>query len=183
MIKIKPPFLRNAIAIAAIFIATQASADEHSYKEVSGWRIFQNEKDCSAIAGFTDDEYVAFFYDASTKSTSVVFTDRDSTSLEEYEKRNLDIMLLKANGKLDDGWESTEFTVLVNDDDRRVFRSQSLDDPALADFRGARAIGFFYKQKKIASYDLAGSGAALREVERCSQRIHNINPKDVFAGE
>lgn len=175
-------WLMGIASLPLVFAGSAALGADEALKVVAGWRIYENDADCSAITVFTDDELVGIFYDASDRTTQVLFTDQDSTSLAEGDKRTLDIILKRSDGTIDDGWEATEFSVKIFEDGRRVFVSQWLEDPALADFKRAVAVGFFYNDRKIGAYNLGGTGAALREVERCSQRVHNINPRDPFAG-
>jgi hypothetical protein len=112
-----------------------------------------------------------------------VFTDADATSLNQGDTRTIDVYLKRTDGSLDEGWQATAFTVDTDPDGRRIFVSQKLKEPALADLEQATAVTFFYNDKEIAAYQLAGSAAALKAVEQCSMKVHNINPKDVFAGE
>lgn len=160
-----------------------AAADDDPIDEIGAWSIYRNATNCAAFSAFADEEFVGIYYDASDRSTWIVFTDVDATSLDDGDARTIDIYLERADGSIDDGWEGVEFTLGVGGDGRRLFVSQDLDEPALSDFKKARTIGFFYKDRKIAAYDLAGTAAALGAVERCSMGVHGINPRDVFAGE
>lgn len=170
------------LALTLILMATPAISEENShYTEVGGWYIYRHSNDCSAISTFEDDEMVSFSYNAKDKTTQVMFSYKDGTSLKENDEKTLGVYIIRPNGKLDDGWDSVKFFAIVGSDGLPSLVSQPLKAPALEDFKKALTIGFFYDGNKIGSYKLQGTDAALSEVERCSQRIHNINPRDVFA--
>jgi hypothetical protein len=175
--KLRSPALLLLLATSTAVLAAKP------IDRVAGWSIYRNKADCSAYSVFADDESVGISYDASDRATSIVFTDADATSLDEGDTRTIDIYLKRTDGSLDDRWKGTEFTVGTDADKRRIFVSAKLDEPALNDFKNATAVTFFYNDKKIAAYQLAGSAAALKAVKQCSQRLHHINPNDVFAGE
>lgn len=160
-----------------------AAAQDGPYKSVGGWSIYRNDGNCAAYTTFQDDEMVGFSYDASNGATRISFTNIDATSLKKNDRRPIDIVLLFPAGTMDNMFESSRFNILVGDDGRRMFTSQWMKRPALSDLKNALTIGFFYKERKIASYSLKGTAVALKEVERCSMDLHNINPRDVFAGE
>lgn len=173
----------NWLAPALLLASSTAALAAKPVDHVGGWSIYQNKTDCSAYSLFADDEMLGVTYDASDRSTSIVFTNAAATSLAEGDTRTIDIYLKAADGSLDDGWRATVFTVSTDPQGRRIFVSQKLMEPALADFKNASAVTFFYNDKKIAAYQLAGTAAALGKVEQCSMKVHHINPKDVFAGE
>jgi hypothetical protein len=174
--------MMKLLTAALLLLAAPAFAeDDGSYTTVGEWSIYRNTDECSALATYEDNEIVGFFYDAKEKTTRVMLTYKDGTSLKNTEKRTLAIYIIRPNGRLDDGWDSVKFTVVVGSDGLPSLISQPLEHPALDDFKKALKIGFYYNDKMIGSYNLKGTGAALREVERCSQRLHKINPRDVFA--
>ena len=170
-------------ALTLLLASSSAAIAAKPIDRVAGWSIYKNKTDCSAYSVFADDESVGISYDASDRSTSIVFTNADATSLAEGDTRTIDIYLKAADGSLDDGWRGTAFTVSTDAQGRRIFVSQKLMEPALTDLKNAAAVTFFYNDKMIAAYQLAGTAAALSKVEQCSMKVHHINPKDVFAGE
>lgn len=171
------------IAVALFLASSTPTFAAHSIDRIAGWSIYRNETNCSAYSEFTDDEFLGISYDASARWTWIIFTDADAKSLDEGDKRTIDVYLKRPDGSIDDSWEGIEFTLQKNSDGRRIFLSQNLGEPALSDLKNATAIVFFYKDRKIAAYSLAGSSAALSSVERCSMGIHHIDSKDVFAGD
>jgi hypothetical protein len=166
------PLLAGSVA------ATAAPIDK-----IAGWSIYRNESNCSAYSVFSNNEALGIAYDASDRSTRIVFTNADAKSLTKGDTRPIDIYLKRADGTIDNSREGTEFSLGIDSDGSRVFVSQALAEPALADLKNAVAIVLFYKDRKIAAYSLAGTAAALAAVERCSMKVHHIDPKDVFAGE
>ncbi|HEX7711311.1 MAG TPA: hypothetical protein VF418_10280 [Sphingomonadaceae bacterium] len=167
----------------ALFLASSMPATAAPIDKIAGWSIYRNEDNCSAYSVFSNNELFGIAYDASDRSTKIVFTNADAKSLDEGDTRTIDIYLKRADGTIDNSREGTEFTLGVDSDGSRVFVSRNLAEPALADLKNATAIVLFYKDRKIAAYNLAGTAAALSAVERCSMKVHHIDPKDVFAGE
>ncbi len=171
-----------SLPLALLLFATPAQSTESGYyKDVRGWSIFRNDKDCAAISMFENKEALGFNYNAKKRTTEIFFTYKDGTSLVDADTRTLAVYIEEPNGQMDDGWDSVEFTALVAKEKAPLLWSQPLKDPALEDFKRATKMAFFYNDKKIATYNLSGTGAALLEVERCSQQLHNINPNDVFS--
>jgi hypothetical protein len=176
--------MRLKLVLPALLLASAAPAlAAKPIDRVAGWSIYRNESNCSAYSAFADNELLGISYDASDRSTRLVFTNADADSLAEGDARTIDVFLKRTDGTLDDHWRGIEFTVGANPDGSRVFVSRALEEPALKDFKNAGSVVLFYKDRKIAAYDLAGTAAALGAVERCSMKVHHINPRDVFAGE
>ena len=173
----------NWLAPALLLARSSAAIAAKPIDRVAGWSIYKNKTDCSAYSVYADNESVGITYDASDRSTAIVFTNANATSLAEGDTRVIDIYLKRPDGSLDDHLKGTEFTVGNDAGGGRIFVSAKLAEPALSDFKNAGAVTFFYNDKKIAAYQLTGSAAALNAVERCSLQLHHINPKDVFASE
>lgn len=172
-------WLTPALLLASPTAAIAAKPIDH----VGSWSIYRNKTTCSAYSTFADGESLGISYDASDRSTSVVFTNANATSLAQGDTRTIDIYLKRPDGSLDDSRRGTGFTIDTDSGGRRIFVSGELPEPALSDFENASAVTFFYNDKMIAAYQLTGSAAALKTVEQCSMKLHDINPKDVFAGE
>lgn len=149
------------------------------YKTVQGWNIYRNSEDCGAAAVFKSS-ILEVSYNAKKHSTSVLFTYPDGTSLSEGDQRTIGIYFLKQDGTLDSGWKSLQFTAHLLDNSPILF-SPNLNDPAFSDFSAAKTVGFFYNEKLISSYNLAGLSDALREVRQCSLLVNHLNSRDVFA--
>lgn len=158
----------------------RATTAATSYVSVEGWDIYKNETSCTAVASFKSNNAISVRYFAKTHGVVVGFSYPEGTSLKEGDKRTANIVLVKPNGSVDDGWRSIKFTTRVYDG-IPVLNSDLLDDPALSDIKSAKQIGFFYKEKLVTAFPLNGIHNAITEVTRCSQRVNGLNSTDVFA--
>lgn len=175
--------MRLILSALAVLLASATQTMAAPIDKIAGWSIYRNEANCAAYSVFSDNEMLGISYDASDRSTKIVFTNADAKSLGEGDTRVIDVYLKRPDGTIDNHWEGVDFTLGTNPDGGRVFVSRNLEEPALADLKNATTIVLFYKDRKIAAYNLAGTSAALNAVERCSMKVHHIDPKDVFAGE
>lgn len=150
------------------------------YTSIGRWSIYRNTESCTAVGRYKDNSFFSVRYYAKTHGTVIGFSYPDGTSLNEGDERAVAIYLVSADGTLDDGWKAAKFTVQVFEG-IRILSSFRLDDPALSDLRSAKQIGFFYNDKIVSAFNLDGLRDAIGEVSKCSLRVNNINPKDVFA--
>ena len=146
-------------------------AEAGPYRQLMGWSIYRNATNCSAYMAFDNGEIVGFTYDAPGRSTRVAFTNADAKSLEDRDSPTIDILVRQPDGQVDRTFETTVFTVSVDQEGGRTLLSRWLGPPALKSFMEAGAVGFFDGEKELAVFDLKGSAAALQEVERCSAAL------------
>ena len=151
-----------------------------SYTTVQNWDIYRNKTDCAAVQSYESNTVLAIHYNASRHDLSAGFSYPEGQSLKEDDQRQIDVKFVTRTNKLDDGWKNVSFTVSIVQGEP-ILSSQWLKDPAFEDFSNAKAVGFYYQNKQIKAYDLAGLSAAMAEVARCSKSVNHINPKDVFA--
>ena len=163
-------------AIGSLAWSFAANAGPTEIGEFGGFTLFRGDERCSIIANFDGDETMVVSYDASLKAANIAFTNHDATSLGQGDKRTLNVYFVDG-GRLDDGWEGTEFTASVEDSGDRMLISQNLDPAFLQDFAEGSGIGFFYGDKKITSYDLKGSAAAISALRNCSIRTRRTEPE------
>ncbi|GEM_PF-1921621 len=168
-------------SFSALQCATPVLADDSPYKKVRGWSLYRNETNCSAYMMFENGEAVGFAYDAPGRSTRVTFSDAHAASLKDGDSPTIDMLLRKTDGTVDHAWEGTVFMVSVDRDGRRTLTSRWLGPPALENFRTAAFIGFFNGNREIGVFNLAGTAAALEEMQHCAMRLHDIDPRDAFA--
>lgn len=162
--------LKALVPLAALMFATPTLAQDGAYKQVGGWHIYRNDTHCSAYLMFENREVVGFTYDGPGRSTRVVFTDANATTMEDGASPTLDVLLRYPDGKVDHTFASTVFMVTVDDDGRRTLTSRWLGPPSLESFRKASLLGFYDGDRQIGVFNLRGTAAALQEVERCAQR-------------
>jgi len=165
--------LKFLVPLAALLCWSPAMASEGSYKQVRGWSLYRNETHCSAYMMFDNNEAVGFTYDAPGRSTRIIFSDARATSLEDGDSPTLDILLRQSDGTVDHTWEDTVFMVAVDEDGRRTLSSRWLGPSALQSFMNAAHVGFYDGNREIGVFDLAGTAAALEEVEHCSRQLRN----------
>lgn len=158
----------------------ESSKPSTRYTTIESWDIYRNSIDCAAVSTFVDSSVLGIHYFAKERNLVVTFTYPSGNSLSEGDQRKLDIRFLTQKSVLDEGWKNVTFSVTI-DSGTRFLTSQYLLSPALADFVGAKSVGFFYQGKRVAVYNLAGISGALAEVEKCSNRVNHIDANDVFA--
>jgi hypothetical protein len=146
-------------------------ADDGAYRQVSGWSIYRNESNCSAYMMFENREAVGFTYDAPARSTRIIFSDANATSLRDGASPTLDVLLRMPDGTVDHSWAGTVFMVTVDDDGRRTLTSRWLGPPSLDSFRNATLVGFYDGDRQIGVFNLRGTAAALQEVDRCATAL------------
>lgn len=161
-------WMKALVPLAALLCGAQAVAQGGAYKTVSGWSIYRNETHCSAYLMFENREAVGFTYDAPGRSTRVVFTDANATTLRDGASPSLDVLLRYPDGTVDHSWARTVFMVTVDDDGRRTLTSRWLGPPSLDSFKKASFVGFYDGDRQIGVFSLRGTAAALQEVERCA---------------
>jgi YD repeat-containing protein len=155
----------------AALLCWSASADSKAYRQVGGWSIYRNESNCSAYMMFENREAVGFTYDAPGRSTRIIFSDANATSLRDGASPPLDVLLRMPDGTVDHSLERTVFMVTVDNDGRRTLSSRWLGPPALDDFKKASLVGFYDGERQIGVFNLRGTAAALQEVERCAAAL------------
>jgi YD repeat-containing protein len=163
--------LKILVSLAALLCWTPAAAADGAYKQVRGWSIYRNETHCSAYMMFENGEAVGFSYDAPGRSTRIIFSDKNATTLEDGASPSLDVLLRQPDGTVDHSWERTVFMVTVDDDGRRTLSSRWLGPPSLESFKSATLVGFYDGERQIGVFNLRGTAAALQEVERCSATL------------
>lgn len=163
--------LKALVLLAALTGWFPALAADGPYKEVGGWSLYRNETFCSAYMMFDNDEAVGFTYDAPGRSTRIIFSDARATSLADGDSPTLDILLRQSDGTVDKTWEGTVFMVAVDEDGRRTLSSRWLGPPALESFKNAAYVGFYDEDREIGVFNLAGTAAALQEVEQCARQL------------
>src|SRR5690606_15410192 len=112
--------------------------------------------------------------DALSRSTRVTFSNAHAISLKDGDNPSIDILLRQPDGTVDDTWKSTVFLVTIDDEGRRTMSSRWLGPPALENFGNAAFLGFYDKDREIGVFSLKGTAAALKEVQACSMRLHDI---------
>jgi YD repeat-containing protein len=120
---------------------------------------------------FDNGEALGFTYDAPGRSTRIVFSDANLTSLDDEDSPTLDILLREPDGTVDHSWEGTVFMVTVDEDDRRTLTSRWLGPPALENFKSAAVVGFYDGERQLGVFNLSGTAAALSEVEDCANGL------------
>lgn len=172
--------LRIIAASSALVSAGAQGAKEVG--TIEGWTIYRDDesKSCRMIGVYENDEALIVRYDASEKDAVVTFTEKQATSLKDGDKRSLDILFVQG-GAVDDGWEDTDFRVMVASDGQRWLTSQTLTSAFLADFGKASTIAFFVNERKIDSYNLKGSSKAVAALQKCAMEAAGLNPLDPFA--
>ena len=165
--------LKVLVSLAALLCGSQAIAQDGAYKTVGGWSIYRNETHCSAYMMFENREAVGFTYDAPGRSTRIVFSDANATSMKDGASPTLDVLLRMPDETVDHSWERTVFMVTVDDDGRRTLTSRWLGPPALETFRKATLVGFYDGERQIGVFNLRGTAAALQEVEQCSKALRS----------
>jgi len=158
--------LKALVPLAALLCWSPASAA--AYKQVGGWSVYRNESNCSAYMMFENREAVGFTYDAPGRSSRIIFSDANATSLRDGASPTLDVLLRMPDGTVDHSWAKTVFMVTVDDDGRRTLSSRWLGPPSLEDFKKATLVGFYDGERQIGVFNLKGTAAALQEVERCA---------------
>lgn len=173
--------LMIALALAA------SGPAESEIKMVQDWGIYENDdgSGCTMLQAFNDRQsgkvsVLHLDFSAKDKDASVGFSNFTATSLQTGETKSLKIVFLGARGSFDDGWDERDFRVYVNDEGARTFLSERLDREFLDDFAKNTVIGFFTGETLVSSFELKGSAEAVRELERCSFRVHGLNIKDPF---
>ncbi len=161
------------LAPFAVLLGPQAMANAGPYTQVRGWSIYRNETNCSAYMMFDNDEALGFTYDAPARSLRITFSDARMTWLSDGDNPTFDVLLRQPDGTVENSWESTVFSVTVEEDGRRNLSSRWLGPPALDDFRAAAVVGFYEDDRELRVFSLAGTGAALNEVEDCARRLRN----------
>ena len=160
--------LKALVPLAALLCWSPAIAADGAYKQVRGWSIYRNETHCSAYMMYENGEAVGFSYDAPGRSTRIIFSNANATSLREGASPTIDVLLRQPDGTVDHSWEGIVFMVTVDDDGRRTLSSRWLGPPSLESFKKASFVGFYDDEAQIGVFNLSGTAAALQEVERCS---------------
>ena len=163
--------LKILVPLAALLCWPSVLAQDGSYKQVRGWSLYRNEANCSAYMMFDNGEALGFTYDAPGRSMRVVFSDANLTSLDDGDSPTLDVLLREPDGTVDHMWEGTVFMVTVDEDGRRTLTSRWLGPPSLESFKGASVVGFYDGEQQISVFNLAGTAAALGEVEDCANQL------------
>lgn len=154
------------------------------YWQKGGWNIIidTDKRYCMLSASYKSGRFFSVFYKPKDKNVTLYFTDPNSTSLQDGEKKNLQVILRSPRMTFDDGWGEREFTVGRKADYENVtFISFSFSPEMLDDLAANESIGFFYNDKVVAVFDLVGSAEAIKQLRTCAYKAANINPKDVFA--
>jgi hypothetical protein len=173
--------------IAAVTLGQSSPVADSAKGKVPDIRIGEfligensQRKTCNAVTSFGDNFFFVE-YDAVKKSVHLAFSNKDATSLQTGDERQIKLDF-ERKGAIDDGWGELKFSTFIDDTGLRSLISDGLQSaPLLEDFAKSDYIAFFYNEKILAAFPLKQSAKVTEALHVCSMNIAGLNPNDPFA--
>jgi hypothetical protein len=178
MIVKKPNLITLALAAACFCFSNNASAK--NIFSIDGWKLYENENTCSAIASYQSETKFSVFYDFTLNRATVFITDKKLKSVKENDKFDLKLVFIR-NKTLDDGWGTVTVNgTMIGEEPTLYFQlsgGEFIDDLASSD-----TMALLRDDIVVESLGLDGSKLIVDKLRECSIRVAKLNPSDPLAG-
>jgi hypothetical protein len=170
-----------AMALALQATPSRKTTDLDEFSEVSGWNIYQSFKSdtCVSTASFVGGSSLSMHWRPRTENLAFFYEDAKMESVADDKEYKVKISFVKGQ-TLDDGWgeRTARGTRSLQNVPQLYFNLPGA--VALTDVASNDLIAINYKDRLVASLDLQGSAAMVRELRRCSAQVLANHPIDPF---